>query len=289
MNQITETQNSAENLELLAAQRYLYTFGKKLQRLEVFLCVPCLIVFAILSMHLDSGQAFLSLASVGVVFTNALILGPWIKSTKARAAKIQNLFDCNVLNIPWNYLKLGAKPGKEMTSEYAAKYKQKETDFSSLKDWYSDKPVGSEDTSTILFQQKSNVWWDSYLRKRFIIYRLIVDVSFFLLLLVICTIIDCSLKSFILQVLIPLIPLFLLSNKLYRQHRQAFLKYKRTNDYLKVVFEKIQKGDYRREDVEIESILLQDEIYESRTTSPLLPDWFYFVFRKKQEDILRNC
>ena len=89
--------------------------------------------------------------------------------------------------------------------------------------------------------------------------------------------------------MIPLIPLFLLSNRLYRSHRKAFFKYQRINDYLKEVFENIGKGKYRQEDVEIESILLQDEIYESHITSPLIPDWFYFVFRKKQENILRNC
>ncbi len=288
MNKIQEKQNWPENLELLAAQRYLYTFAKKLQQLEIFLCVPCLVILAILSMYLDSDKAFLSIASAGVVFTNTLILGPWIERIKASAAKIQNLFDCNVLDIPWNYLKLGAKPGKEIIAEFAAKYKQKEADFGSLKDWYSCKRSGSEVASTSLVHQRSNVWWDSYLRKRFIIYRIMVDITFFLLLLTICTITDCSLKSFILQVLIPFIPLFLLSNKLYRQHRQAFLKYKRTNDYLKEVFEKIQKGDYQREDVEIESILLQDEIYESRIASPLIPDWFYSFFRKRQENILRN-
>ena len=105
----------------------------------------------------------------------------------------------------------------------------------------------------------------------------------------ICAIADCSLKNFILQVLIPLVPLFLLSNKLYRQHRQVFLEYQRTDDYLKKVFEKIHQGDYQKEDVEIASILLQGEIYESRVASPLIPDWFYFIFRKKQENILRKC
>lgn len=288
MNQITEKQNKVENLELLAAQRYLYTFAKKLQQLEVFLCVPCLVVMAILSMHLDSDKAFLSIASAGVVFINILILDPWIERIKVSAAKIQNMFDCNVLDIPWNYLKLGAKPGKEIKAEYVAKYKKKEADFGSLKDWYSGKRSGSESAIASLVHQKSNVWWDSYLRKRFVVYRVIVDIAFFLFLLTICTITGCSLKTFILQVLIPFIPLFLLSNRLYRQHRQAFFKYKRTNDYLKEVFEKIQKGDYQREDVEIESILLQDEIYESRIASPLIPDWFYSFFRKRQENILRN-
>ena len=229
MSQITEKQNTVKNLELLAAQRYLYTFAKKLQRLEVFLCVPCLVVLSILSIYLDSDKIVVSIASVGVVLTNTLILGPWIESIKARAAKIQNLFDCNVLDIPWNSLKLGAKPGQEIIIECAAKYEKKEPDFGSLKDWYSSEPSDSEETSTSLVHQKTNVWWDSYLRRRFIIYRLIVDVAFFLLLLAICTITDCSLKSFILQVLIPLIPLFLLSNRLYRRHRKAFLKYKRVD------------------------------------------------------------
>jgi len=282
METVSEKQNQIENLKLLGAQRQLYSVAKQLDLSRFLLAVvivPLLAVFA-------PKSSLTGIASTLVVIINSAILAPILSSTRKKAALVQNLFDHVVLGIPWNSVKLGSKPGEELITKHSKRYKKKDPDFASLRDWYHvDQP---EDTLTILACQKINVWWDSYLRKRYFIFWVVSDITVLGVLVIVCCLKNLTLRDFMVGVGVPCVPLLLLSLRFYWQHNETGKEQERIYGYIRQIKEKVLNEEYGPDDIEIEAMLIQGEIYSYRASIVLIPDWFYRLFRKHQETIIRN-
>jgi len=283
METLSEKQNQIENLKLLAAQRQLYSIAKQLDVSRFLLAaviVPLLAVFA-------PNSSITGLTSTLVVIINSAVLAPILSTTRKKAALIQNLFDHVVLEIPWNSVKLGSMPGEELIAKHSRQYTKKEPNFASLRNWYHlDQP---ENILTVLACQKMNVWWDSYLRRSYFVFWTGTDIGVVALLLTICCLKGFTLRDFMMGVGVPCVPLLLLSLRFYWQHIEAGEEQARIYEYICKIKEKVLNGEYGPDDIQVEAMLIQNEIYSYRISRVLIPDWFYRLFKKHQENIIRNC
>lgn len=114
-NDISTKQNEQTFIDRLAAQRKLYSSSKSISHFLLFSCVLVPVILAILKVIFPSCSI---LPKIIVVYSFvATISRIWLEDmTKKRilmAAKIQQLFDCDLFGLTWNTALCGTKPTPE--------------------------------------------------------------------------------------------------------------------------------------------------------------------------------
>ena len=161
MNKIPEAQNEKGQLDKMAAQRQIYSDAKKIFAFQMVIAVPAPFLWAIVIKICPDWSIFAAYWGILVILADVTVLTLWIDSLKFRAAKIQELFDCDVMDIPWNSIKVGQKPDPEQIHKFAKKYDKKNKSRGKLENWYP----GVVDRLPIhygrLICQRANCIWDA--------------------------------------------------------------------------------------------------------------------------------
>jgi len=116
MNTLYTSQSTPDNMSLLYAQAHLYNRIKIYSSVNFFISImlPVLlsVAAAILKSWYSVPQELLS-AYMGqyglIVLTVNIALSGNISSVRRKAVTIQEMYDCNVLRIKWNDLRVGKK------------------------------------------------------------------------------------------------------------------------------------------------------------------------------------
>ena len=167
MNNIPQEQNKQPRLDLLAAQRQLYSDAKFLQNTSIATVVIAVIAGSILVAVFPHLAVYTALWGVTATLLDILFIARSQKSIQEQAAQIQQDFDCQVLNFDWANLHCGLHVEPELIIEASDKYKIKDPICSALQDWY---PIGIKKLpihQARIICQRSNVWWDAKLRRRY--------------------------------------------------------------------------------------------------------------------------
>lgn len=287
MNQIPVEQNSQKQLERLAAQRELYSSAKTYYIIQIIITVAIPVILAVTSSFYTQFAAFSAIFGVCSFVFDISIIEPIISRKKTKAAKIQELFDCDVLQIPKSSLKtVDDITVEEVLTHYNAHVKIK-TNVEKIKDWYS--PIVGElsiKTARILCQ-RTNCWWDSKLRKRFSNTLQFGSVSIFILLLILSYVINLSLVEFTL-ILSTLVPFFQFCIKQANDNKDAAVRLNELVLYSIQVWNNALENSCDDNTMIIHSRRLQDEIFEHRKKSPLILNFFYKIFRDKDEELMNR-
>jgi hypothetical protein len=177
MNTIPQEQITQKQLERLAAQRQLYSDAKRIQAVLISLSVPCVIVLTLLASVFPKLQVYVAFWGILVTLLDIVIFTPRQKSLQGKAAKIQQLFDCDVLQMDWSKLNSGNRPEPEAVVEASARHKRIDPNYSKLQNWY---PVSVGQLPIYLARlicQRSNCWWDAALRRRYAVLGIVTIVA----------------------------------------------------------------------------------------------------------------
>lgn len=283
MNDISETQNTLESLDLLAAQRQLYSEAKRLHMISVIICVPLVIVWSILVALVPSLSAYAALWGIVVTALELLCLSRLQRMMQTKAARIQQLFDCKVLQFQWMNLNCGIRVEPETIIGAASRYKKNSSCFK-LRDWYpvSIKVLPIHQARVIC--QRSNVWWDAQLRRRYARWIILVLAVLTLAVLLIGLVGGLTLEKLILAILIPLLPAFVFGIRQYIEHQEAADRLDRLREDSESLVQEVISGRYTSHDLEQKSYSLQTQIYDNRLRSPLILDWLYSQLRDENEE-----
>ena len=221
MNSIPQEQNAHRKLDLLAAQRQLYSDAKRLQMLSVIISVPVVIVWSILVALFPLLAVYAGLWGIVVTFLELLVFSRLQKSTQEKAAKVQQIFDCEVLQFDWVSLNCGIRVEPETIIDASNRFKHKNPNCSNLPDWYPVSVGRLPISQARIICQRSNVWWDSQLRRRYSNWIVIILVALTTTVLLIGLIGGLTLEKFLLAVLAPLIPAFVFGLRQYTEHNEA--------------------------------------------------------------------
>ena len=286
---INEKQNSEWNLKRLAAQRQLYSEAKTLMGIQFILSGVFIVVLAILSNIIDEKYlAFTAVAAIAVSIIDELLLSKRIDNVKEDAARIQEEFDCDVLEIPQNKIKIGNHSMMETIQEKSKKYSLKNINYSALINWYPG--IDEEDNRYYrLICQATNCWWNQNLRKRYSEILLLLLSCVFAMLLLLAIIRGITISVFLMTVVSPILPAFILVYKTVKDNGIAIDNLNHMKGKLYEIISKAENIEhYSDEQLLNDSRCLQDMIFDNRASSPLIPDKLYFGKRNKYEEIAKD-
>lgn len=288
MNTIPERQSDEESLDCLAAQRQLYSNAKTLLTIQMVIVFSLVIVWSLLVFLVPRLDVYAAYWAVLVTFSDFFFFTPYQRTLMENGAKILELFDCDVLQLNWNIIKAGSYPNKETISKYASKIKKVDAKYSELRNWY---PVEVGELPVHLARivcQRANFWWDSALHRRYMSGVLVVLVGMSIFTILLGLVRELTIGKFLLAVIMPLVPLFILGLRQYRKHKIAAALLDTLKDHAERLLRAALAQQEMPEQLTEKSRALQDEIYDHRCRSPLVFDWVYYHLRSSDEALMKE-
>lgn len=281
-NRITETQNQPQQLRRLAAQRHLYRLAKRVVAVQAALAGPAPLAWSIAVALAPWAQPWSALWGLSAALLDASLLDRWQKSLTRRAAQIQELFDCAVLELNWNPLVAGHAPDPEEVNRAARRHGSEESS-TPLADWYPA-AVGRVPIHVgRLICQRSNLWWEADIRRRYVWWLVGLIAAVAALVLLVGFVGDLTIRALVLTVLAPLAPALLFGIRQYHAHREAISRVDRFKAHLQEVWDRGRNGALGKEDLAREGRRLQDVIFQHRATTPLIFDFVYRRLRSARQ------
>lgn len=283
-NSIPVKQNESVQLERLAAQRQLYSSAKKILLFKCLLTIPILIILSIVTFAFPTFKIWYAFYGICLVLINAAILNPFEISLKREAAAIQELFDCDVLQLPWPKWKLNARPDPELIHGEVTNYIKKYKNFSALQNWYPKQIEILPHPFARLLCQRINLKYDANLRRHYST-RLLILFTFVGIGIAFLGILNgLTIETFILAVLAPLLPLIIWGIEEYTKNSRAADHLESLKCLSEQLWYECIKSPITKEQFDIESRDLQNEIFDCRKNNPLVFDWIFNCLKESQED-----
>ena len=279
INAVGERQNEDGMVDLLRARKRIYGQVKRVQRAYFIFIFLLPIISLIVAFQLQAAKPWISLLALTVGAIDAMFIDTWRKGRMKTAARIQEQFDCHVLDLPWNQF----TAGKRVTAEEISKFANpqlSEPDESRLKDWY---PANSRKLPSHLARlvcQRTNLWYDSQLRDTYRIALCGLTVAYFIGLLAFAS--SFTVVEFVLVALVPFGPFFTWIVREYHRQSDTITAVERL---LNEIDNSLESFTEVQESAEAQgrSRELQDAIFAHRSTSPLVSDLVYQFKRPKLE------
>lgn len=276
-NDIGRKQDLPENIDRLAAQRHLYSLAKRVSHVVFVVCIILPITLALIKFLLPDVEWY---AKVVVVFSflatiAKIVLGDVKKYRQNLAARIQQLFDCDLFNLPWNDALCGNQPLPEDV------YKYKEgVPTEKLYGWYESEISSLPHEYAVLICMRTNVVYDQSIRKYY--QRLCTIMAIIASLLVFCTgfIADVTLWNLFLYAIVPLMPVA----SWYVDIRNQYKKNMIALEKLQVLINNgIEKAVAKQNVTMQELMTIQNFMFIHRNTSYVIPDVIYNRKRNESE------
>lgn len=280
LNDIVSLQNSAEALTLLRARRRVLDYVKRTQR-AYFIAVLLLPLASVgAAAWWQQGKPWVSFMALLVAMLDFYCIDRWQKDKIKLSARLQEQFDCQVLNIPWNSF-----TAKKIIPEdiYALGADKLAPDVeATFINWYPSSVKVLPLQLARLACQRTNLWYDAALRNDYARWILWFEVVIIALLLAFGFVLGASFSDFVLTKLVPLVPLVMWLERERRRHKDTEINLSRLLDEIQVSIDKFISAT-SQEDAQGRSRQLQDAIFAHRASSPLVSNILYKIKRGHME------
>jgi hypothetical protein len=284
---IIERQELPENIELLAAQKNIYSRAKNIIGVQMLLSVPVALCAAITTIVKPELNGYIALWGILIVVFELFVFTPWVKKLQDNAARIQELFDTKVLGLNWNEISVGKRPEPELIHEEANKYGIVEVEITGLRNWYPLAIDGIPEIFGIIICQRSNVWWDARMRRKYTLAIRVILVSIAFGVIGYGLYEKKEMFEFLAFIVAPLAATYVFGYRQMTEHGEAADRL----DMLKSFSEKIWSDALAGKDVVtlmLESRALQDQIFEHRKKNPPIFDFLFRWFRDGNEELMNK-
>lgn len=284
-SEIVSRENTEDAIRMLAAQKEIYSLAKTLAFLQTLIVAPIPVIISIGCLYFDlpadqSNTMFVAYTIIGSV--SEILLEFWIKNLKIDAASIQEAFDTYVLGLKWNRTLIPNKPDSGLIYRYYSKH-IKRNNLGILKNWYSSEVNKVPGNIAVVICQRTNCTYDFLLKKRYAISVMATAVVVFLVLLGLALYDDMTLRAFFIKAFAPSLPIIIWCIKRTAANKDAV----KTLCELKNQIENILENSEINSTIkEVEMRQIQDRIYCSRISSPMLPDWLFQLYRNGLENVM---
>lgn len=272
-------QDTSENLELLAAMRYYYNKAKILHHINISVSVLVALSSIYISPWHQEIKLWIPVVAGTWALLSLLLLSLEKRCTKM-AATIQEQFDTNLFEIPWNRILVGDRINPENIKKASTRIKLGKNQ---LTNWYVGLNSPTKELN-ILLAQRTNLIWDSNQRKKYSILVGIMTLVYFGFVIFYGW--DMTTEKLILTIVIPSAPIivhgFKTANSNWTRSKEC--------DYLaKDVLQTIE-SDLLLSKKEITQKIrqYQDVIFQKRCDTNLIPNWWYKLWRTEGENIMKS-
>lgn len=281
---ILERQNRDNHIDELLAQKTIYSRAKNYQGLLLLLTVVLPIVVSLTVKYspslIDQSNYIFVLYTI-IAATSEKVLESTIDRLKKIAASIKELFDTEVLGIIDNDSLNLVLIDREIVRRYSNKKKRNKKEVDLVTNWYSLEIKKIKTNVASLLCQRTNITYDFSVRKRYKFLIIGLSVITFLVLLTISLSRELSLKDFLIEVVLPSIPVVMYAYKEINSNTESIDNLNHLRNLIESLIKEI-KIDENIDKYQLRSI--QNRIYHNRLLSPLIPDFIYKLLRPKLED-----
>lgn len=280
---INQKQNAPTQIEMLAAQRQLYSSAKVIIGSQMIMAAPIAMTATLLGIIYPELKNYAALLGITILVVDLVFLNPLQKKLRSQGALVQEAFDTKVLSIKWNEIKVGKRPEPELIHEHAKKLGKNAAKLEKLSNWY---PVEVQQLPIqwgCIVCQRANIWWDSTLRRRYAITILTILILLAISLFWFAFIQDLTMTDFVMKIVIPMSALYKLGVSQFIEHRDAADRLDKLRDHAEKLWISAINGA-SIEEIKVNSRLLQDEIYDGRKRNPPIFDNIFWMFRDDHEE-----
>jgi hypothetical protein len=283
MNNIPSAENAEPQIRLLRARRQLFAHGERLLWLQLILTVGVPVIGSLLSLKWPEVQGLVAFASLSIAIIDVTLFDRLQQDIRQTTAKTQEQFDCAVLDLPWNTFTVGAKDDPETVNAASTKYNKGQPD-PKLSNWYPAVVGEAPPHLARIICQRTNLWYDSKLRRRYGGWTLAITIGLSLLLMAFGIARKLTLDSFVLTVIAPVAPILIWGVREYFRQRDAAGVLDRLKSEAEGLWERAKSGQCTEAECTIESRQFQNAIYEMRRRNPIIFGWVYRLQRESLED-----
>lgn len=272
MNSIQNYQNEAEFLRLLKGQRTAYSNAKNFQIIDVISIIIAIIPTILILRELDFANL---IAVIGVFWTIVSIFSEIYRTNQTKTgAVIQEQFDTELFEIPWNSILVGTRIDIAKIIELSRKYKKED-----LQGWYS-KEINEdiEHKIAVLLCYKENAIWGLLQRNKFIKFILIITILYYGVMILLSVYKNTGIYD-LAVFLAPSLPFLVYSSTTIKSQKEIVQSYKIINRVVDDLLERFQKDKIEPDDTQLRQI--QDLFYTQRIVPHKVPNWFYNIFRQQ--------
>jgi len=281
---IGAAQNAEKQTHRLAAQRQLYASAKQVFGWQVIIGGPVAVAGAALVLLRPEFKVYVASWGLLVALCDVAWLTPWQKSLRSSAARIQEAFDCDVLELKWNELKAGKHPDPELVKSQSSKYEKWADEMPTLKDWYSPRVDEIPLHVGRIVCQRTNCWWDATQRRHYAAWLFGIVALVFVVVCGLALSGGASLEALLLKCILPLAPALLIALRQFTEQREAADRLDKLKDHCSTIWKDALSGKSKSALTEM-SRNLQDEILENRRKAPPVLD---LVFKRLRNDYEAN-
>src|SRR5579863_908695 len=241
-NDILTRQNKPEELERLAAQRELYSSAKRIFAWQAVLTVVIPVILACFGIIFEKWAPYIAWYGLVVFAVDSLAIDPVIKKRKTKAAKIQELFDCSVLQLSYSELKTVKDITVEDVLGYYEAHQKIETNIEKIKDWYPAAIAQVGLPVARIICQRSSCWWDKTLRDNYCL-----RIKYLIIFIIVCVFTGCLIAKTgtvqLVLVLSALVPFFQFAIKQYNDNVDMNCRLEQLSYYIDKVWDDLLKGN----------------------------------------------
>ena len=282
MNDIDKKQVQPRMLKLLRARTLIYRRAKNCLAIGLAISLGLPFVGLAAAALSPAAKPFIALFSMILSYLEVLSFDPWLRTQLKTAAKLQEDFDCTLLEMDWNEFLAGTRVDPEQVFEDACRALSAK-DETRLLDWYPLIVNVLPLHLARLVCQRTNIWYDSALRKR---YQMVLVFGVVALMFIVgmgSLWIDYTITSFVLTTLAPMTPVMIWALRERNRHAATCELLDRLNEKVKKLIYELP-AEATEQAISMRSRELQDAIYNHRVSSPLIFDWIYNQLRSRMEE-----
>lgn len=281
---IFNEQNLEINIDKLLAQRRLYLNAKKVNYLLISITVFIPIIISLVTNFTiavinDKNWIYVLFTVIAIVLEKVFEI--YIDRCKKTAASIQENFDTTIFELSENELLNTTFVDADIIRKYSRKDRNNNKKVEKVTNWYSKEIENINTNLAILFCQRMNICYDQNIKKKYNILLIILSILTFIILLGLSLFNNFSLMKFMIEVILPSIPIFSFTYKEFNTNLESIDNLQKLREIIEQNLNSISINN----SINVEELRrIQDRIYQNRILSPLIPDFIYRYLWSGLED-----
>jgi len=280
LNRIPELQNAPAELSLMRARQQTYLRAKRLLVLQFILTVGVPVIAAVCALVAPGIRPYTAALSLLISVLDVTVLDRAQRDYLKLAAKIAELFDCAVLEMPWNRFVAGKPPEPEALADAEQAWRGGDD---GIRDWYPASVGNAPLFLARIICQRTNLWYDASLRRHYGSWILGGAVVLLVALLAAALVTGLTVEVFIASVLAPAGPIIIWSFREYFRQRDTAEAQETVKGDAEALWERAKGGGCQENECADLSRAFQNAIYARRAASPLMLPLVYKLRRAAME------
>ncbi|CAI2020308.1 Uncharacterised protein [Serratia proteamaculans] len=294
MNTIYTNQSTRENLDLLYAQACIYDQVKRWNRVNLSLSVILPLMLSAAATYnrntnlidTELASSFLGLYGL-LILTFNIALSSHAYGLRKKAASVQEMYDCRVLGIRRNDLKVEEVPKDEISraASFFKRHPEEALRRFGKEGWYVNKVYDAPQPVMALLCHGKNLGWDHSLREILYGTYLFAVIIFPAAILIYGIAMKSSLNEvlFYIVFILPLIRYFLLQ---FVDNRSSIKRSEKLKKYVEKELSNIKvSGRVDEDGLGYTLRNIQDEIFSYRASCPPVPNGIQRIMKFRNEQI----